>query len=379
VSEHDKPSASIMEYFRVLRTEIVEAQKLRVQVGLAKIVFLGTLLGFFLKQAKGDPAILICPFVALMFDCMVYGLSFNIRDVGDYIGDHIEQEMRSDPAGRDVAFWQTYRRCRERGFRDWGRIMFRVGSYGLSLLAASVSFFQVMQPKLLVSTWWLVVLVVIAGSGWGMLIRLEFFRRPPMRNRPVRGIRFVLISRESAEQDAECIGEDNKLGRKDNNGRKVCARSLRRAGPDHEHAIEEPHWRPPAVLLTGENGFQVATFSEFSTQDRHRHDKGTEIYTVLKGKLEIYIDDKGPYVLGAGDEIIILPGTVHQIVQQRHDSRSRGEEFTLLARVHSFPCGGDKDKFVQLARNGDWLQWSCLSVEERSRAYRIPEIQSLNS
>jgi hypothetical protein len=69
----------VLEYFRALRIEILEAQKLRIQVNLAKIVFLGTLLGFFLKESKGDAAILICPFVALMFDCMVYALSFNIR------------------------------------------------------------------------------------------------------------------------------------------------------------------------------------------------------------------------------------------------------------------------------------------------------------
>jgi hypothetical protein len=56
----DDPSASLLEYFRALRTEIIEAQKLRVQVGLAKTVFLGTLLGFFFKDAKGDLSILIC-------------------------------------------------------------------------------------------------------------------------------------------------------------------------------------------------------------------------------------------------------------------------------------------------------------------------------
>jgi len=176
--EHEMPSASLLEYFRVLRAEIVEAQKLRVQVGLAKIVFLGTLLGFFLKDAKGDPAVLICPFVALMFDCMVFGLSFNIRDVGDFIRDHIEREMRSEVATHYAELWQTHRRRRdERGFRDWGRIMFRVRSYGLSLLAAGVSFFQVVRPKLLIPVWWLIVLLVIAGSGWGMLIRLEFFQK----------------------------------------------------------------------------------------------------------------------------------------------------------------------------------------------------------
>jgi hypothetical protein len=82
------PLDIVTEYFRALRSEIIEAQKLRVQVGLAKIVFLGSLLGFFLREAKDtdNAAILICPFVALMFDFMVYGLSFNIRDVGGTSG-----------------------------------------------------------------------------------------------------------------------------------------------------------------------------------------------------------------------------------------------------------------------------------------------------
>jgi len=151
-----------------------------------KIVFLGTLLGFFLKDAKGDAAILVCPFVALMFDCMVYGLSFNIRDIGDYIADHVEHEMRREPATQYVELWQTYRRDRrKRGFRDWGCSMFRVGSYGLSLLAAGVSFFRVAWPGLLVPLWSLVVLLFIALFGWGMLIWLDFFRKPPKRDAPI--------------------------------------------------------------------------------------------------------------------------------------------------------------------------------------------------
>jgi hypothetical protein len=124
----------LLEYFRALRTEIVEAQKLRIQVGLAKTVFLGTILGIFFQNAKGEPTILICPFFALMFDCMVYGLSFNIREIGAYIGEHLESEMElSEP-------WQTHRTKEN---RDWGRIAFRVGSYGLSCAVTVISFAEV--------------------------------------------------------------------------------------------------------------------------------------------------------------------------------------------------------------------------------------------
>lgn len=172
----DEPSASQLEYFRALRTEIIEAQKLRIQVGLAKTVFLGTLIGFFFKDGKGDPAILICPFVALMFDCMVYGLSFNIRDVGTYIGEHLEGHMGlKDP-------WQRHRVARgAAGFMDWGRIAFRVGSYGLSAAVTVLSFAETMPPaniQTLPSAWiWRLGLIAALILAWAALIYAEFSRK----------------------------------------------------------------------------------------------------------------------------------------------------------------------------------------------------------
>ncbi len=173
MSGSDEPSASLMEYFRALRTEIIEAQKLRVQVGLAKTVFLGTLLGFFFKDAKGDLAILICPFVALMFDCMVYGLSFNIRDVGTYIGDHIETQMPLKVP------WQRHREKRVAfGFKDWGRRAYRIGSYGLSAAVTVVSFGEARPPvgtPVLSGAWiWRIALMVVLALLWCALIYAEF-------------------------------------------------------------------------------------------------------------------------------------------------------------------------------------------------------------
>ena len=366
MSQADQSSQSVPEYFRVLRTEIVEAQKLRVQVGLAKIVFLGTLLSYFLKDHKGDASILICPFVALMFDFMVYGLSFNIRDVGDYIGEYLEPEMRFRSVSRDFQFWQIHRKLRAARFRDWGRIMYRAGSYGISFLAATVSFRQAKQATSPPSSWVLLVLAIVAAFGWCALIRLEFVKKRAPHKRRKNNVGFVLLPKQSAADDGERLGWENKLGIADNNGRKVCARGLR--GPEYE--IRHPDWRPPAVLLTGDTGFQVATFSEFSRQDRHKHESGAEIYTVLKGEMEIFLNDEGPHRLLAGDEIIIPPGTIHEILQKRHDCRHEGEEFALLARVHAFPCGGDRDKFVQLTLGGEWFRWDRLSAEERVAAYR---------
>ncbi len=173
-----RPSSSVIEYFKVLRIEITEAQKLRVQVGLAKVVFLGSLFGFFLKDPKMiSPGILICPFVALMFDCMVYGLSFNIREIGFYIGDEFEREMKADHANIHVTFWQTYRR--DRPYVDWGRLVYRVGSYGLSAGASILSFVGACYPVLLVPRRWLWSLGVILFIGWTILILLEFGRKGP--------------------------------------------------------------------------------------------------------------------------------------------------------------------------------------------------------
>jgi hypothetical protein len=176
MADSNNPSANLLEYFRALRTEIVEAQKLRVQVGLAKTVFLGTLLGFFFKDAKGDLSILICPFVALMFDCMVYGLSFNIRDVGTYIGEHIETQMALNEP------WQRHRATRvASGFRDWGRIAFRVGSYGLSFAVTVVSFAEAIPKsgtQLLSAGWiWRIALIVTLVVAWCALIYSEFYSK----------------------------------------------------------------------------------------------------------------------------------------------------------------------------------------------------------
>jgi hypothetical protein len=176
MESHEQEAANLLEYFRALRTEIIEAQKLRVQVGLAKTVFLGTLLVFFFKDAKGDLTILICPFVALMFDCMVYGLSFNIRDVGSYIGEHIETQMAlKEP-------WQRHRAKRVTGgFRDWGRIAFRVGSYGLSAAVTVTAFVEARPPVgTLLSSGagiWRIALMVVLAVAWAALICAEFYSK----------------------------------------------------------------------------------------------------------------------------------------------------------------------------------------------------------
>lgn len=162
-----------------------------------------------------------------------------------------------------------------------------------------------------------------------------------------------------------------------NNGRKHAVTGLwankERPISDSEWTFEPEGGLTP-VLETGAGGLEIATCTEEANQDRHRHLVSTEIYTVLKGTLRIFIDDAGPIELAAGDEIVILPGTVHQVIQEPPRARPRDpeEEPELLVRVHALECHGDEDKYVQLEKEGPWERWSGLSAEEKRQAYKKP-------
>lgn len=177
---------------------------------------------------------------------------------------------------------------------------------------------------------------------------------------------FVLIARAAVERDAGPA--DNKLGKENNNGRKIFATQFM---PElGETVLADPLWRAPAVLPTGEGGLEVATFTEFTGQDRHKHRLSTEIYTVLKGTMLIYINDAGPYELKAMDEVVILPGTVHEIVQGKRRPRAPDEAFDLMVRVHALNCSGVRDKYVQFEPGGEWHRWGALTKADRARAYK---------
>jgi quercetin dioxygenase-like cupin family protein len=90
---------------------------------------------------------------------------------------------------------------------------------------------------------------------------------------------------------------------------------------------------------------EVASFTEQAGQDRHKHLVGTEIYTVIEGTMAIRIGDKDNVILEAGDEVVILPGTVHQVLES---------SAPFLTRVHAINCHGLRDKYVE--EEGVWCQ-----------------------
>jgi hypothetical protein len=180
---------------------------------------------------------------------------------------------------------------------------------------------------------------------------------------------FVLIRRECVTLDGELIRSDNKLGRENNCDQYIFATTvMERFG---EKLIDTPIWTVPYVFPTAEGGIEIATFTEYSGQDRHKHNEGIEIYTVLKGKMEIFVNDEGPCVLNALDEVVIFPGTIHEVIQKKpHRTSTEFEEFDLLVRVHSINCYSEADKYVQVKQDSEWMHWRDLDKSQRDTAHK---------
>jgi quercetin dioxygenase-like cupin family protein len=149
----------------------------------------------------------------------------------------------------------------------------------------------------------------------------------------------------------EYVNSDWKLHvpKENNNGRKHVVNEIY---PKKEVPAQEFEWRPnpemdrTPVLVTGLGGVEVATFTHEAGQDCHKHLIATEIYTVLEGTMLMRIDEKNPPLkLEAGDEVVVLPNTVHEVLP---------EGTSFLTRVHSINCYGDRDKYVK--RDGEWCQ-----------------------
>jgi quercetin dioxygenase-like cupin family protein len=180
---------------------------------------------------------------------------------------------------------------------------------------------------------------------------------------------FVIISLDNVKNDAEFEKLNiRKLESPGNNGRKIFATTV--MPQKGEVLINKEMWTAPSIFPTGNGGIEISTFTEYSCQDRHRHDRATEIYTILKGQLTFFINDNEVPTLNEGDEIVVLPGTVHQVCQPVCKSGTH-DDFELIVRVHSISCHGEDDKFVQLEPDGEWMKWSGLLPEQRKNAYKL--------
>lgn len=132
---------------------------------------------------------------------------------------------------------------------------------------------------------------------------------------------------------AEVAKADEGLKDPDNRGRKVFAVAHRKGRTEE---LTNPEWQPnrPSPICTKVPGLEIATFNEQTVQDSHKHEDAAEIYTVLSGEMHIKVDDE-TIALKAGDEVVVMPGTCHEVMR----------EGTFIARVHSVNCRGAADKF----------------------------------
>jgi quercetin dioxygenase-like cupin family protein len=139
----------------------------------------------------------------------------------------------------------------------------------------------------------------------------------------------LLIRLESVKRDAAL--EPNHRG-----ARKILVTELY---PVKEYETGHVEWHPPGeaekcpVQVT--KNIEVAVFTHEALQDRHLHKVGTEMYTVLEGKMKIEVEGQD-YVLLAGDMIVVHPGAAHEV-------KPKGTKF--ICRVVTANCGGNADKY----------------------------------
>jgi mannose-6-phosphate isomerase-like protein (cupin superfamily) len=140
----------------------------------------------------------------------------------------------------------------------------------------------------------------IRTALWRRMPRL--FRRPE----PGSSVRVLTIPREAVAAD-EAMG-DGGVGK-----RKIVVTEQF----EGERPVSETRWRPPvdcdAAAVLGTADLELSYFNEQAPQDRHLHRMATEIYTVQSGEMRIWASNE-VYTLGAGDAIVILPDTWHQVL-----------------------------------------------------------------
>jgi quercetin dioxygenase-like cupin family protein len=79
---------------------------------------------------------------------------------------------------------------------------------------------------------------------------------------------------------------------------------------------------------------EFAVFTQAAKQTRHYHRLGTEIYTVIEGRMTIEVEGID-YSLAPGDVLVVKPRAVHEV-------KRKG---AFLCHVLTVNCGGAKDRF----------------------------------
>jgi hypothetical protein len=142
-----------MQYVSMLRGEILQAQALRIRVIALKIGLLGAALTYFIQRGEMTAVVLVCPFGALLFDCMIHGLSRSIQGWGKYMKDNIEPYL-VDQTGITFPLPEMYKPKNQHA--RVGRRFARASNFGTTLLAGAIAFYLVRNAM---------CLCILLGSG----------------------------------------------------------------------------------------------------------------------------------------------------------------------------------------------------------------------
>jgi mannose-6-phosphate isomerase-like protein (cupin superfamily) len=151
-----------------------------------------------------------------------------------------------------------------------------------------------------------------------------------MNTQNKHSVSYVIIRKDNASSD-------ERLTKLNNRGRKILANKIL---PDKSVQLQSPEWNPPgpdgksSILETGCGGLEIAICNQNTHQESHKHLLATEIYTVLEGEMNIKVDGT-EITMKQGDEIVVLPGTAHEIVPNSK----------FLTIVHFVDCHGENDKY----------------------------------
>lgn len=171
---------SVRLIFNSLRSEIIEKQKVQIQILGFKIIFTSTFMGVIVSSIKdGAPAYssVIPAVVSVFFDFLILSRTQSMRRIGDYLEEYIEPLLYHD-SSCGVVTWQSYLRL-----KGDTQFLKNAGELGFTLI---MSVFAVLIT-LLYHGWWIGIAAFIIIAP---LVALDSY----LLNQPWRWMKYVLNS-----------------------------------------------------------------------------------------------------------------------------------------------------------------------------------------
>ena len=165
------PCALVWNMMVELRKEILESQRIRVQIIGVKVTFVTAVLGLIAanlgKPVQVHPSTLAAPaFAAIFFDFLIMSYSFSIKRIGYYVGEHIEKRMLRPcyawPEG--MLLWEEFMQSSKSKRRlNPGQSLSIYGNVGLTTIATVLGGFGIWFGEPPLSLEMRIILIVPLG------------------------------------------------------------------------------------------------------------------------------------------------------------------------------------------------------------------------